>query len=363
MDKQNEILLQHYNLNDFIVFDPCAGVGNLENQFGKDFKQYCYLSTLEQMDVDIMKIKGFENSIQYDYLKDDKQPKFKYKGDLLDINEICRRENKKLMVIMNPPYKKIKGFKDNLAIEFFNKVLKLEPQVIVFYYKTNSFLCDEFKNYINSKYKIVTHIMSNAKTTFLLNNWAISQVIFDRDIGEEINKSNIKVDRYELDKKTEKLDFIKTYNYNQTKPNLIKEIEKEIKKNMNGLVLGQWSYLSRVLVIGIGGKEKSNKITINNLKYCLLSKGINFNSHNKYFELNDYCYRGKIKDIKDELFNDSIMFSLFYKNNQFSNKEQKNYITPFTSEMLNCSKNDLNVLTSDTESNLFSINEVFDFRK
>ena len=137
MDKQNEILLQHYNLNDFIVFDPCAGVGNLENQFGKDFKQYCYLSTLEQMDVDIMKIKGFENSIQYDYLKDDKQPKFKYKGDLLDINEICRRENKKLMVIMNPPYKKIKGFKDNLAIEFFNKVLKLEPQVIVFYYKTN----------------------------------------------------------------------------------------------------------------------------------------------------------------------------------------------------------------------------------
>ena len=78
--------------------------GNMENQFGKDFKQYCYLSTLEQMDVDICKIKGFENSIQFDYMKNDEQPKWKYKGTLLDINEICKRENRKLMVIMNPPY-------------------------------------------------------------------------------------------------------------------------------------------------------------------------------------------------------------------------------------------------------------------
>ena len=64
VEKQVEILNQHYNMDDFIVCDPCAGVGNLENQFGKDFKQFCYLLTLEQMDVDICKIKGFENSIQ-----------------------------------------------------------------------------------------------------------------------------------------------------------------------------------------------------------------------------------------------------------------------------------------------------------
>jgi len=114
--KQNEILAENYNLNEYIICDTCAGVGNLENMFGKDFKQYCYLSTLEQMDVDICKIKGFENAIQFDYLKDDTQPKWKYKGTLLDINEICRRENRKLMIIMNPPYQNIKGHKYNLAI-------------------------------------------------------------------------------------------------------------------------------------------------------------------------------------------------------------------------------------------------------
>ena len=51
---QNQLLAQHhYNLNDYIVCDPCAGVGNLENQFGKEYKPYCYLSTLEKTDVDI----------------------------------------------------------------------------------------------------------------------------------------------------------------------------------------------------------------------------------------------------------------------------------------------------------------------
>lgn len=364
VEKQNEILQQNYNLNDFIVFDPCAGVGNLENQFGKDFKQYCYLSTLEQMDVDTMKIKNFENSIQYDYLKDDKQPKFKYQGDFLDINEICKRENKKLMVIMNPPYQKIKGFKNNLAIEFFNKVLKLEPQVIILYYMTESFLRDELNNYINSNYKIVSHIMSNAKTTFLLSEWPISLVIFDKDKGEEINKSNIQVDRYELNNKTEKLDFIKTYSYNQEKPNLIKEIEKEIKKNQDGIILGNYAFMSGTISLVNKIIEKSNySITTNNLKYCLLHKGINFNTHIKYFERSNNVYRGKIEDIKEELFNDSIMFSLFYKNCAFSNKQNKNYIMPFTSEMLNCNKNDLNVLTNNTENNLFSADEVFDFRE
>ena len=156
VEKQNEILAQHYNLDDFIVCDPCAGVGNLENQFGKDYKQYCYLSTLEQMDVDTCKIKGFENAVQYDYLKDDEQPKWLYKGKVLDINEICKRENRKLMVIMNPPYQRKKGFKNDLAIEFFNKVLKLKPDVIVYYCKTEFFLRDRYTmlNFVNQIIKL-----------------------------------------------------------------------------------------------------------------------------------------------------------------------------------------------------------------
>lgn len=361
---QNEILAKHYNLNDFIVFDPCAGVGNLQNDFGKDFKQYVYLSTLEQMDVDICKIKGFENAVRYDYLKDDKHPLFKYKGLELDINEIAKRENRKLMVIMNPPYTRQKGFKYDLAIEFFNKVLTLKPQVIVYYCKTEFFLRDTVSCFVNSNYNIISHVFSNAKKTFKLSEWSISQIIFDREKGAPVIADTITATRYDYNAKTDRLNQIKDYTYNNAKPDLIKEIEHKIKENKQGLILGQWCYLSKVMLVSNGGKEKSNKISSNNLKYCLLSKGINFNTHAKYFEWNYLTYRGRIEDIPEELFNDAVMFSLFYKNNQFSNKGYKNYIMPFTAEELGCNKNDLNVLFPP-DNDLFSAQgqEPFDFRE
>ncbi len=365
VDKQCEILLKKYNMDEYIVCDPCAGVGNLQNQFGKDFKQYCYLSTLEQMDVDICKIKGFENAIQFDYLKDDTQPKWKYKGTLLDINEICRRENRKLMIIMNPPYQNIKGHKYNLAIEFFNKVLALNPQVIVFYYMTESFLRDEIEQYKKSGYKIISHIFSSAKTTFLLSDWPISQVIFDRDKGEEIKDNAIKADRYELEK--DRFVFKKTYTYDYERPSLINEIERQIKKDNQGMILGNYSFVQSCMNMTNKTSNNNNLLTTKNLIWCLLSKGICFNTHAKYFEWNDYMYKGKIENISEELFNDAIMFSLFYKGSAFTNRGQKNYIMPFTCEDLNCNKYDLNVLfPQDVGQNLFSaINSEspFDFRK
>ena len=71
-------------------------------------------------------------------------------------------------------------------------------------------------------------------------------------------------------------------------------------------------------------KKKKDKITTQNLKWCLLSKGINFNSNIKYFEWNYLVYRGQVTEISEELFNNSIMFSLFYKSNLFSNKGYTN---------------------------------------
>ena len=368
VEKQNEILAGHYDMDEFIVMDPCAGVGNLENQFGKDFKQFCYLSTLEQMDVDICRIKGFENAMQFDYLKSSEQPRWKYKGTPLDINEICRRENRKLMVVMNPPYQRKKGFQYDLAIEFFRKVIELKPDVIVYYCKTEFFLRDTVSVYANSGYKIVSHIFSNAKETFQLSEWSISQIVFDKEKGNDILTGHVPADRYDVNIKSGKLDFVKTYTYDNVRPNLIKEIENKIRANQNGLILGQWSYLSNVLIVSNGGKEKSNKITSNNLKYCLLSKGINFNSHTKYFEWNYLTYRGCVEEISEELFGDGVMYSLFFKNNQFSNKGQKNYVMPFTAEELGCAKNDLNVLfPQDGEPDLFSqegeTEKPFDFRE
>ena len=364
VELQNKILQEHYNMDDYIVCDPCAGVGNLENQFGKDYKQYCYLSTLEPMDVDICKIKGFENAIQFDYLKNEEQPKWKYKGRLLSIEEIAKLENRKLMIVMNPPYQRRKGFKYDIAIEFFIKVLDIHPDVIVYYCKTEFFLRDTVSVFANSGYHIVSHVFSNAKETFLLSEWPISQIVFDKYQGEIIPVERFAASRYELNK-DDTLEYRETYTYDNSRPNLIQEIEKEIWNNKDGLILGQWCYLRNVMYVSNGGKEKTNKITSNNLKWCLLSKGINFNSHDKYFERSYATYRGSVEDIGDELIGDAIMFSLFYKQFGFSNKEgQKNYIMPFTAEELGCAKNDLNVLFPEM-SDLFdeqSGTKPFDFR-
>ena len=207
VELQNKILFKNYNIDEYIVCDPCAGVGNLENQFGKDYKRYCYLSTLEQMDVDTCKIKGFENTIQFDYLKNDKQPLWKYKGRVLSIEEIAKHENRKLMIVMNPPYQRRKGHKYDMAIDFFIKVLGLHPNVIVYYCKTEFFLRDTVSVFVDSGYRLVSHVFSSAKDTFLLSDWPISQVIFDKEKGEEIDGEYIKAQRYELDKKEGSLEL------------------------------------------------------------------------------------------------------------------------------------------------------------
>lgn len=352
VEKQNDILARYYDMNDFIVCDPCAGVGNLENQFGKDFKRYCYLSTLAMMDVDTCKMKGFDNAIKYDYFATKEQPKWKYRGEELDIREIARREHRKLMVIMNPPYQQKKGFRNDLAIEFFDKVLELQPDVIVYYCKTEFFLRKgTVPHFVNSGYKVLSHIFSSAKDTFKLSDWAVSQVVFDRENGKPLTGDYISAERYELNRRTDKLEFKGNYTYDNVRPHLIEEIEKPIREHATGMTLGQWTNQNYCLVLS-NRQTHSQRITTGNLKYALLLKGINFNTHGKYFETSNLTYKGTIDEISQELWADAVMFSLFYKGCNFSNKEgQRNYIMPFTAEELRCSINELNVLFHEKDSN------------
>ena len=345
VELQNEILRQHYDMNEFIVCDPCAGVGNLENEFGKDYKQYCYLSTLVHMDVDTCRIKGFDNAIQFDYFANrDEQPKWKYRGEELDIREIAKREGRKLMVVMNPPYVRRKGFENDMAIEFFNKALKLAPDVIVYYCKTEFFLRDTIKHFVRPGYKVVSHIFSNAQKTFKLSEWPISQVIFDKETGEDFSGDYVKADRYEFNRHTHQLDFVQTYTYDNVRPNLLKHIERKIKENAVGMRLGQWTNDHYCVVVS-NRRTHAQAITTQNLQYTLLLKGINFNTHGKYFETSNLTYKGTTEDIDEELHADAIMFALFYKGFSFSNKEgERNFVMPFTAEELHCSPNELNVL-------------------
>ena len=298
-------------------------------------------------------------------MKDDKQPQWKYKGRILPIEEIAKLENRKLMIVMNPPYQHRKGFKYDLALEFFIKVQALHPDVMVFYCKTEFFLRDTVSVFVDSGYKIVSHVFSNAKETFKISEWPISLTVFDKESGDVFTGEYVIAQRFELNKKYGVLEFKGVYKYDNVRPHLIKEIEKTIIQHDTGLKLGQWTNQNYCIVLS-NRQTHSQLITSGNLEYALLLKGLNFNTHGKYFETSNLTYKGLFDDITNELKTDAIMFSLFYKGNLFSNKEgQKNYIMPFTAEELGCAKNDLNVLFPETKD-LFEVQPItkpFDFRE
>jgi hypothetical protein len=101
----------------------------------------------------------------------------------------------------------------------------------------------------------------------------------------------------------------------------------------------------------------------------LTLKGINFNTHPKYYETQNYIYRGQVDEVPLELRNDAIVYALFYKGNAFSNKDGRpNYLMPFTSTELGCGRNDLNVLFPRNEDSIpfpdgSNEEEIFDFRE
>jgi hypothetical protein len=351
---QNKLIARHYNMDDFIVFDPCAGVGNLEIDFGRDYRDNCYLSTLLEGDVDQCKFKNFSNAIKYDYLKtwftDPRlQPKFLYKGEKKDVCEIAEMEGKKLMIVMNPPFiKPSEGFKYDRCIEFFRKVILLQPDVIVYYCKTEFFFRQETcKVFVDSGYKIREHVISNAKTTFKLSAWPISLVIFDRDQGRDIIFGHTHVQRYEEENGI--MEYNGDYEYDNERPNLVKAYQENLESNAHGLLLGQWTIDHYCIMIS--NRTDSNRyITTKNLWDSLVLKGINFNTHPKYYETQNHIYRGQVDDITTELRNDAIIYALFYKGNAFSNKEGRpNYLMPFPANEMGCGTNDLYVLFPKSE--------------
>ena len=208
--------------------------------------------------------------------------------------------------------------------------------------------------------------MSDAKKTFKLSGWPISLVVFDRLEGTVIDPGHTPVQRYELE--DGKMVFKGDYDYDNSRPSLVVECETALHASAQGLRLGQWTNQSYCTILS-NRSTHSQLITTQNLRLALILKGINFNSHPKYYERNDLTLKGHIEDINDELANDAIMHALFYKGCNFSNKEgEKNYIMPFTAEELGCGRNELYVLFP---SNDYSIpfpdgeeeTQAFDFRK
>ena len=108
---------------EYIVWDPCCGVGNLETKHG-DVRNI-YMSTLDEADIDVMKATKTcvaVHRFQYDYLNDDITDAGeidysltgKIPSSLQKIIAEAKTGKKKILVLMNPPYAEV-GNADNTS--------------------------------------------------------------------------------------------------------------------------------------------------------------------------------------------------------------------------------------------------------
>lgn len=119
-DLLNETLVKNWQ-KDYIVWDMCCGVGNLEVKHSNP--RNVYMSTLDQRDVDVMiatKTCVAAQRFQYDYLNDDITDDGRIDYSLSNkLPEGLRKaiaEGKKILVLINPPYAEAAN-RNNLAIE------------------------------------------------------------------------------------------------------------------------------------------------------------------------------------------------------------------------------------------------------
>ncbi|HEY5370164.1 MAG TPA: hypothetical protein VIJ75_14370 [Hanamia sp.] len=107
-DKLTETLGNNWQKN-YIVWDMCCGVGNLEVKHSNP--RNIYMSTLDQADVDVMRATKTcvsATRFQYDYLNDDITDDGKIDYSLTNKIPVGLRkdiaEGKKILVLINPPY-------------------------------------------------------------------------------------------------------------------------------------------------------------------------------------------------------------------------------------------------------------------
>ena len=107
-DKLTETLGDTWQ-NEYIVWDMCCGVGNLEVRHNNP--RNIYMSTLDQADVDVMRATKTcvgAQRFQYDYLNDDiiadGRIDYSLTNKVPDGLRMAIAQGRKILVLMNPPY-------------------------------------------------------------------------------------------------------------------------------------------------------------------------------------------------------------------------------------------------------------------
>ncbi|WP_301667763.1 hypothetical protein [Neisseria basseii] len=148
VEKAYELLSDTLGKNwqkNYIVWDMCCGVGNLETKHGN--RRNVFMSTLDQADINVMQTSGqfpAATRFQYDYLNDDiaEDGSIDYSltgkipSELREIIQTAKADKKKkILVLINPPYGEaasadtVSGSSKNKTGISHNKIAKTLPDL------------------------------------------------------------------------------------------------------------------------------------------------------------------------------------------------------------------------------------------
>lgn len=264
----------------YVVWDPAWGTGNLTRDYY--FREF-YASTINQSDLDIANTRGYNSNstiLQYDFLNNDVFPSgivgIDDKSKLPEGLQRALRENKKILILMNPPYvtasntmmnlgsrgkkgvtktrineimldNKLGNACSQLYAQFLFRVLLLKKQynltnIHIAVFSKTSFLSttsfSRFREIFLSQFNFRYGMLFNAANFSNVTRWW--PVLFSVfSAGESTEKSEFQCDICEFDNTTITTTGQKTlYNLNgyKTATEWIKEpitnLQKEEKKNV-----------------------------------------------------------------------------------------------------------------------------------
>lgn len=230
-DKLAETLGKNWQ-KDYIVWDMCCGVGNLEVKHSNP--RNIYMSTLDEADVDVMKATKTcvaAQRFQYDYLNDDITDDGKIDYSLTNKVPAGLRkaiaEGKKILVLINPPYAEAtsaagKAGKADVATtqtassmvdygyatrelftQFVARIAKEMPTVTLAMFSTlkyvNSSNFEKFREMWNAKY-LGGFVVHSKSFDGLKGDFPIGFLVWKTDQNQKISISEISAEV--LDKNT-----------------------------------------------------------------------------------------------------------------------------------------------------------------
>ena len=243
-DKLAETLGNNWQKN-YIVWDMCCGVGNLEVKHSNP--RNIYMSTLDSADVDVMKATKTcvaATRFQYDYLNDDitddGQIDYSLTGKVPQGLRDAIAQGKKILVLINPPYAEARagvGSKskfgvaktkladtaitkygkasNELYMQFVTRVALEIPNATLAMFSTlkyvNAQTLDLFRTEWSAKY-VGGFVVHNQAFDGMKGEFPIGFLIWDTNQNSKKKHSIVEITTEVLDKKAEAIGEKKFYN-------------------------------------------------------------------------------------------------------------------------------------------------------